>query len=637
MTDWNLAFDYATMTILLLIAVWYVNEKKIPMQSYSFFWILLGNVFLATSFEIFATLSARYVDVLGYDHFFVLLTIQTLFIDLVPITMAYYLLLLSHVDFDKRRWVPNLFKILAVAVVGSVISNYFYRWVFVFEDEKFQLLWGSAIPYGIAIAMIIVCFITMFRHKNRFTFLKPGPFSFNMICGMVACILQLVLYIPLVDLMLGLLCLTFFYYQQNSNKVIDNTTNQFNRKLFGEYLNNAFYEEKIFGVIAVAMDDFKLINKSFGVNTGDDLLCQVGTYLEELKYGQLVFRYGSDKFCVILPKNIDKISELAIEIGERFCHPWITKDSLTAMMSASIFCMECPKDAGSYRELVDVIDYSMAVAKKTKKGSIICANEIKLEQIQRDKEIEKAVKIAMDKNSIMVYYQPIFSVEKGIYNSAEALVRINDDRLGWISPEEFIPIAEKNGLIVEMGELIFEKICRFIHDYNLHNTLVEYIEVNISPLQLMQYDFADKMISLMEQYEVRPEQINIEITETANMSISVAIEKNINKLVQYGITLSLDDYGSGNANIGYINQLPFKIIKIDKGIIWDSFKNNKAGITLEYTIGMLNALDLYIVAEGVETKEMMERLKEYGCHYMQGWYYSKAVPDKEFMKLIEVQ
>lgn len=637
MTDWNLAFDYATMTILLLIAVWYVNEKKIPMQSYSFFWVLLGNVFLATSFEIFSTLAARYVDVIGYQNFFVLLTIQTLFIDLVPISMAYYLLLLSHVDFDKRRWVPNLFKILAILVVVIVTSNYFYRWVFVFEEEKFQLLWGSVIPYGIAVAMVMVCFITMFRHKNRFTFLKPGPFSFNMVCGVVACVLQLVLYIPLVDLMLGLLCLTFFYYQQNSNKVIDNTTNQFNRKLLGEYLNNAFYEEKSFGVITVAMDDFKLINKNYGVDTGDNLLYQVGAYLEQLKYGQLVFRYGSDKFCIILPKNTSMMSEVAVEVGERFCHPWTTKDSLTAMMSASIFCMECPKDAGSYRELVDVIDYSMAVAKKTKKGSIISADEIKLEQIQRDKEIEKAVKIAMDKKSLMVYYQPIFSIEKGIYNSAEALVRLNDEQLGWISPEEFIPIAEKNGLIVEMGEIIFEKICRFIHDFRLHNTLVEYIEVNISPLQLMQYDFADKMISLMERYEVKPHQINIEITETANMSISVVIEKNINKLVQYGITLSLDDYGSGNANIGYINQLPFKIIKIDKGIIWDSFKNQKAGVTLEYTIGMLNALDLYIVAEGVETKEMMERLKEYGCHYMQGWYYSKAVPDKEFMKLIEVQ
>ena len=187
-----------------------------------------------------------------------------------------------------------------------------------------------------------------------------------------------------------------------------------------------------------------------------------------------------------------------------------------------------------------------------------------------------------------------------------------------------------------MGDIIFKKVCQFIRDFELAKTAVEYIEVNISPVQLMQFDFADRIIALMEQFDIKPEQINMEITETANMSIAAVIEKNILKLVEYGISLSLDDYGSGNANIGYINQLPFKIIKIDKGIIWDSFKNSKAGTTLEYTIGMLNALDLFIVAEGVETKEMMERLAEFGCHYMQGWYYSKAVPGSEFMKLIEM-
>lgn len=151
----------------------------------------------------------------------------------------------------------------------------------------------------------------------------------------------------------------------------------------------------------------------------------------------------------------------------------------------------------------------------------------------------------------------------------------------------------------------------------------------------MQYDFADMMIGIMEEYSVKPSQINLEITETSSMSIAVAIEKNVSKLVDYGISLSLDDYGSGNANIDYINQLPFKLIKLDKGIIWDSFKSSKAGTTLEYTIGMLKALDLGIVAEGVETKEMMEQLAAFGCHYMQGWYYSKAVPDREFMKVIE--
>ena len=283
--------------------------------------------------------------------------------------------------------------------------------------------------------------------------------------------------------------------------VIDGVTKQFNRRFLGDYINNAFYEDKQFGVVVVAMDDFKMINKTYGVDVGDNLLLQVWSFLEQLKFGQLVFRFGSDQFCIILQRSKESIAEVAKQIEDRFSHPWYPKGEVSVMMSASICCMECPKDARSFGELVEVVDYSMAVAKKTKKGRVTNADELELDRIQRDKAIEKAVKVAIAREELMVYYQPIFCVGKGVYNSAEALVRLNDEQLGWISPDEFIPIA-------------------------------------------------DKMIGLMEQYNVKPEQINIEITETANMSIAVAIEKNIRKLVEYGITLSLDDYGSGNANIG---------------------------------------------------------------------------------------
>lgn len=635
MTHWNLAFDYAAILVLILIGTWYWNEKRVPMKRHSFFWLFLNTVLMAAVCEISATMAARYVDVVGYDTFFCVLTIQSIFIDLTPLSLAYYMLLNSHTDFVKRRWVPRLFQVCAIIIVGAVISNYFYRWVFVFEEEKFQLLWGSVITYGIDAAMVITSFITIMRHKQKFAFLKVAPLSFNFLCGVLASVFQLVFYVPMLNFMLALLCLTLFYYQQNTNMVIDGVTKQFNRRFLGEYINNAFFEEKPFGVVMVAMDDFKMVNKTYGVEVGDNLLFQVGSFLEQMKFGQLVFRFGSDQFCVILPKNIDSGAEVAKHIEDRFYHPWYSKGEMSVMMSASICCMECPKDAKSFGELVEVVDYSMAVAKKTKKGCITNADEVELERIQRDKAVEKAVKVAVNREDLMVYYQPIFSVDKQVYNSAEALVRLNDEQLGWISPDEFIPIAEKNGLIIQMGEIIFKKVCQFIRDFELHKTAVEYIEVNISPVQLMQYDFADRVISIMNEYRVKPEQINIEITETANISLAAVIEKNIRKLVEYGITLSLDDYGSGNANIGYINQLPFKIIKIDKSIIWDSFKNNKAETTLEYTIGMLTALDLYIVAEGVETKEMMERLAEFGCHYMQGWYYSKAVPDDEFMQLIQ--
>jgi len=196
----------------------------------------------------------------------------------------------------------------------------------------------------------------------------------------------------MLNLMLTLLCLALFYYQQNTNMVIDGVTKQFNRRFLGDYINNAFYEDKQFGVVVVAMDDFKMINKTYGVDVGDNLLLQVWSFLEQLKFGQLVFRFGSDQFCIILQRSKESIAEVAKQIEDRFSHPWYPKGEVSVMMSASICCMECPKDARSFGELVEVVDYSMAVAKKTKKGRVTNADELELDRIQRDKAIEKAVR-----------------------------------------------------------------------------------------------------------------------------------------------------------------------------------------------------------------------------------------------------
>lgn len=634
MANWNLAFDYAACFIFLLIMIWYFNERRVPLKSHKTFLGLLVVGFLATALEITATHIARSLETFHYSMFWFTLNLQGLAINLVPIAFAYYILELGHVNVERREGIRLFFRVSVILQVMVIVVNMFTGWAFDFTNNRYTVKFGSALPYMIDFVMVVIVIGTMIKYSRNFTELRSASLFFNVICGIVACVLQLTEYIPALNFVLSSLCLTLYYYLQNSSMVTDQVTKQFNRKFMGEYVQSYFAEGKSFGLIALAMDDFKFINKTYGVDNGDNLLQQVGSFLDSIKANKTVFRFGSDQFCLILNKNIESMEQVAETIHERFKHPWYSETQIGIMMSASICCMECPRDAAFYGDLIEVLDYSMSVAKKTSKGKITKTADMDLELIQRDKAVEKAVKQAMDKDELMVYYQPIYSVSKGVYNSAEALVRLHDDKLGWISPEVFIPIAEKNGLIIEMGEMILEKVCRFIHDFKLSETSVEYIEVNISPAQLVQLNFAGRVKAIMEKYDVSPDQINIEITETATISATENVNENIDELVQYGISFSLDDYGSGYANIDYINRMPFKIIKLDKYIIWDAFKNNKAGITLKYTIGMLNELDLFIVAEGVETEEMRDHLVDVGCHYMQGWYYSKAVSDVEFVQMI---
>ncbi len=637
MADWNLAFDYAAGFFMLLILLWYVNDKKIPLRSHRAFLILVVNAYVSTVLEVAATLMARNMETVGYNGFFVVMTLQNLAMNVLPITFTFYILQLAHIDIFRNRKLHNFFKYSIWAHVIICALNFKFHWFFVFEDGLFQVKPAGFLEYVIDGLMLTLCAQVLVKSKRRFLYIKMIPLLFTIVCTIGAAVLQLRFYIPALNLMQATICMTLYYYQQNAGMVTDVVTKQFNRRFMGEYLRSKYLEHREFAVIVIAMDDFKFVNKTYGVETGDNLLYQVGNYLEKLDVYQTVFRFGSDQFCIVLNKKVKNMGEVAEMIQERFHHPWYSETQTAIMMSASICCIECPREAENYGELIEVMDYSMTLAKKTRRGRITKASEIELDKIRQEKAIEKAIKEAIDKDELQVYYQPIFSVSKGVYNSAEALVRLHNDELGWISPEDFIPIAEKNGLILEMGEMILEKVCRFIRDFKLSETTVEYIEVNISPVQLIQLNFADRVKHILEKYGVKPEQINIEITETATMNSVATVNSNINELVNYGISFSLDDYGSGNANIDYINKMPFKIIKIDKFIIWDSFKNSKAGITLEYTIGMLNALELYIVAEGVENEEMKQRLADFGCHYMQGWYYSKAVPENEFMQLLGAQ
>lgn len=228
-----------------------------------------------------------------------------------------------------------------------------------------------------------------------------------------------------------------------------------------------------------------------------------------------------------------------------------------------------------------------------------------------DKDVSRANDIASD---IYKRFFHLWVLEK----IEITLARLYDEKLGWISPDTFISIAEKKGLINELGEIVLHNVCNFIASNNISKLGIDYIEINVSSLQLMQKGFADKVMDVMGQYNIDSSQINIEITETAMMTSFSAVSDNLAKLVENNIAISLDDYGSGYSNISYINKMPFKFIKIDKDIIQASFKEQKARITLEHTIKMLNALELAIIAEGVETLEMKEELVKYGCQYMQG-------------------
>ena len=233
-----------------------------------------------------------------------------------------------------------------------------------------------------------------------------------------------------------------------------------------------------------------------------------------------------------------------------------------------------------------------------------------------------------------MFYQPIISTEKQKVISAEALIRLNDRVLGFVSPEEFIPISESNGKILEISEFVIDSVFRFVRDNPLKDMGIEFIELNLSVMQCMDKNLTEKLKYYTDKYQIDPKQINLEITETATNFDEDRLRAQLGKLKKLGFNFSLDDYGTGYSNLVRVLEYPVDIIKLDKTIVWSAFHDRDNFITLKNLISMFHDVRRKIVAEGVENEEQMNALIELGCDFLQGYYYSKPVCEEDFLAYI---
>lgn len=261
--------------------------------------------------------------------------------------------------------------------------------------------------------------------------------------------------------------------------------------------------------------------------------------------------------------------------------------------------------------------------------------------ILENKKLLTMIDNAVKNDGFEIYYQPIYSTEKDKFISAEALIRFKDkETLGFVSPEIFIPLAEKKGYAEEIGRIVFRKVCSFYKEHDLTNKYnMKYIELNVSGLHITTKNIVSDFKKILEEYQLTPENINIEITETAEILNKKQMDDNLNKLRKLGFKFSMDDFGSGYSNLTNIVSNGYELIKIDKSLLWDAFKEGwkqeDSKILLETCINLGHFLHRHLVVEGVETKEMVDYLKSKNVEYLQGYYYSKPIPENDFIKFIE--
>ncbi len=302
--------------------------------------------------------------------------------------------------------------------------------------------------------------------------------------------------------------------------------------------------------------------------------------------------------------------------------------------------VEIPKCTDKADETLQIMSYVSEEYVFTQSSPNIVIDENIVDSMVYRNDVESIVRQAVRDKAFDVYYQPILNVEDGSFSSAEALVRLRrPESENYISPDVFIPIAEKCGLIQEIDDLVFEKVCSFISRENLSSFGLKTMEVNLSGNEVVDYRAYDRLIQKMEKYSIPPKFINFEITETAYINNDEAFKENVRKLKEMGSTFSMDDFGSGYSNLLELLKMDYILVKMDKEFVWNCLDSSKPENMkmLRYTIDFLKEYGLHILAEGVETLDQAEILVENGVEYLQGFYYSRPISEKDYIEFLKVQ
>ena len=414
-----------------------------------------------------------------------------------------------------------------------------------------------------------------------------------------------------------------------------------NRNSLNEYLERLIAdskrEDKEFALLFLDLDHFKTVNDSLGHNIGDELLKNVALMIDEvIRSSDFVARIGGDEFVVVLHKysSLLELTNIIERIQQQLSKQLVIQTN-PVNISSSIGIAFFPKDGDDIISLMQHADIAMYEAKQKGRARYHFFTEELNKRVQETILLDKSMREALLNNEYKLFYQPKVDVKSGTIIGAEALIRWIDPTKGVIPPDAFIPLAEENGFIIELGEWVINEALHQYHLWKMEGLENFSIAINISTKQLLNMNFAEDFIMILEQNNVSPSDIDIEITEYMFLEHNQNNAHILKVLHDNGVKISLDDFGTGYSSLSYLKKFPIDYLKIDKSFM-DDYATQEGAIFIETIVKMGQTLNMKVIAEGVETREQLEYLDSIGCDYYQGYYFSKPLSvdafEKEFIK-----
>lgn len=631
-------FDIASVVILGIIFATNIYRKMYKDVSSVVFIGLILTTICAAMFEC-AQVIMYAVGCRNDIAFVIVKTLYILFHNLA--TPLYFIYVISI----ARTW--HLFKKHPIASIAMMIPytaivvvyaiNLFTGALFTFENgiEVMRCNWLQLVGSGVYILATILYVI-----KNKVLFKRHQMLALASMLPLtvLAIIVDLALQDSLVAIFsnaVGIMIMSTVI--QRPELVIDTVTQLKKYSLYADDMDKVYKNKDHISVIMVNIENYTAIYHLLGYEATNRLLRKISVRLDDLniKYRAFANIYYLDRgrFRITINSfNSDKVRPFAFAINE------MLKDKLTVKNiditpNAYVCIARCPEDFDDFTSLTMFgADFHNKIVYS---GDVVVAEELlKEREFSLANEMDDIIDRALDNGNLKVYYQPIYSVAEKRFTSAEALLRLIDDERGFVPPDLFIPAAEKNGTIHKIGAFVLDEVCRFIESDRFKDLGLDYIEINLSAVQCMRSDLADQVLSTIRRHKVDVSQINLEITETAASYSMSALKDNMFKLAEAGVSFSLDDFGTGYSNMERVASLPLKIVKLDRSFV-NSQHKPKMSIFVENFIRMFKGMDMEIVVEGIETDQMVRRFSDLKCDFIQGYYFSKPIPEDAFVEFIQ--
>ena len=586
-----LYFDYAAIAIMLIMLAAIICRKHFYGKVNKSFLFLLLVAMLTAVFDIFAVT----LDNAGEGHRILKYITHDIYLISRNLSIAVFDFFLVALTDTRHKVYQNTFlKFLMpmpfFVVFSTVIISNHTGWIYYLDEHDtytrgslFFILYVAVFVYAFYSFIYTVKYTKYLGRMKILSLFTIYPF----IVGSTA-IQAFYPKLLLEQLAMALGLLFIMLMVQRPEQRIDSVTGLYKMVAYEEDMKRAYRNKKPMNIIMVTIANYRALLDVLGyegVHTEmRKLSSRFITMNRKKKLGAEMYYIGNGRYRIVLDQfHFDNTREIAELIN---CEVNNGHSDSDVGIQAYVCVVKCPEDIDDFET---IMEFGRRLEKSEFTANVIYASELlKSREYNIIKEIDVIVEDALANNKFEVYYQPIYSVKEKKFTSAEALLRLKNEKYGFISPEIFIPAAEKSGAILQM----------------------------------------------MQKYNVSPEQINLEITETAAIYSQMVMTENINALTGAGINFSLDDFGTGYSNMKRIASLPLSIIKFDKSFI-DINSNPKMEIILKNTIKMVKDMNMKIVVEGIENEQLVRHFSELECEYIQGYYYSKPIPKTEFVKFIK--